>query len=269
MSGRLSNSINGEIQAFPRFTWRDEFRMASKSGFDTIEWIFDLYDKNPICSNDGVKEIKNLVKNHGIKINAVCADYFMKKKLFDVSKSELEKNLDILKKLIKNCHYLEIKILEIPLVDSSSLKNNSNEDQLLNNLQKVLHHAEENDVFITLESDLPPTKFKEFLIKFDHPNIRANYDVGNSASLGYDMVEELKKIGPWISNVHIKDRVLHGGTVPLGNGDANFDLFFSSMSKINYCGDFIIQGARELNIKPEDTCKKYLKFVKQYVDKYL
>jgi hexulose-6-phosphate isomerase len=269
MGGRLSDPINNAIQAFPRFTWRDEFEKAAKCGFDTIEWVFDLYDKNPICSNEGLKEIKNLSEKHEIKIDAICADYFMEKKLFDVSKSELEKNLDVLKKLIENCHYLGIKILEIPLVDSSSLKNKSNEDQLLNNLQKVLPHAEKNSVLITLESDLSPAKFKELLIKFDHPNIRANYDVGNSASLGYDVTEELKEIGPWVSHIHIKDRIFRGVTVPLGMGDANFDLFFSSISKINYGGDFIIQGARELNVKPENTCKSYLKFVKQYVDKYL
>ena len=124
-------------------------------------------------------------------------------------KDELEKNLHILKKLIKNCHHLGIKILEIPLVDASSLKSKLDEEQFIKNIQKALPDAEKNDVLITLESDLQPTRFKKLLERFNHPNIRANYDIGNSTSLGYNVVEELKEIGPWISNIHVKDRILH------------------------------------------------------------
>ena len=37
----------------------------------------------------------------------------------------------------------------------------------------------------------------------------------------------------------------------------------------NYSGDFIIQGARESGIDSGETAKKYLKFVKELVDKYM
>ena len=73
-----------------------------------------------------------------------------------------------------------------------------------------------------------------------------------------------------ITNIHIKDRVVGGTTVPLGSGDVNFDLFFSTLSQIDYSDDFIIQGARENEdvISPHETCSKYRIFVKDYLDKY-
>jgi sugar phosphate isomerase/epimerase len=77
--------------------------------------------------------------------------------------------------------------------------------------------------------------------------------------------------GNFITNIHLKDRIYLDGTVPLGLGDANFDLFFEAISQMGYRGDFIIQGAREQINKieePEQTCKKYRNFVKTYVDKY-
>jgi len=272
MSGRLSEPVRNEIQAFPRYSWREEFERASNYGFELIEWVFDSYENNPILDHDQIKVIRTLSEKYGIKINAICADYFMEKKLFNVSEYNLEKNLNILKSLIERCSYLEIKILEIPLVDSSSLKNNKDKEELISNIGNVLSISEKNDVKITLETDLPPRSFKDLLLRFNHPNIQANYDTGNSTSLGYDVKEEFNEFGSWITNIHIKDRTYNGKTVPLGSGDTNFDLFFTTLKKINYTGDLIIQGARELDdpeIKPEHTCKKYLDFVKQYVDKYL
>ena len=45
-------------------------------------------------------------------------------------------------------------------------------------------------------------------------------------------------------------------------------LWHEQFAKINYDGELIIQGAREYGVKPEETCMKYLQFVKKFVDKY-
>lgn len=270
MQGRLSNPYNDRIQSFPALSWKQEFEKAEKCGFGVIEWIFDEYKPNPILSSDGISEIRSLCKKYNITINAVCADYFMIEKLFHESNNNLEKNIKMLKELILQSKKLEISFIEIPLVDSSSLKTTKDKIDLRNNLERVIPLAEKNDVIIVLETDLPPLDFKQLLIEFNHPNIMANYDSGNSASLGYNSKEELITLRRWIKNVHIKDRKLHGRTIPLGSGDTNFDLFFSTLSEIQYLGDLIIQGARasDTGVAPETTCQTYQKFVKEYVDKY-
>ena len=270
MQGRLSKPHNEQIQSFPFTSWKQEFKKASENEIEVIEWIFDEFQPNPIFTSDGIKEIRVLTDKHNISINSICADYFMIKKLFDESEYNLIKNLEILKKLILQASKLEISMIEIPLVDSSSLKNNKNKIEITYNLKKILKLAEENNVTIVLETDLNPFDFKEFLIGFENYNVMANYDSGNSASLGYSSEIELTELKKWIKNVHVKDRKFNGGTVPLGTGDTNFDEFFSSLSKINYSGDLIIQGARFNNkkITPEKTCKIYQEFIKQNVDKY-
>jgi len=268
MNGRLSPPTNNHIQSFPVNTWRDEFQIAHDCGFDAIEWIFDL-NPNPILQDDGINEINTLSKKYNVKVITVCADYFMQKMLFNVEKSELEQNLAMLKKLIQQCSKLGIAILEIPFVDSSSLKTQSDKDQIITNLQQMVDFANSKNVKITLETDLSPNDFKNLLEKFG-PNIGANYDTGNSASLGYDAKEEIQTLKPWLSNIHIKDRLYGGNTVVFGSGSTDFDLVFSTLAKINYNGQLIIQGAREDQkmIKSQDTCKKYLEFVKNYVTKY-
>ena len=120
--------------------------------------------------------------------------------------------------------------------------------------------------------DLKTQRFSKLMTNLDHPNLRINYDIGNSVSNGFDPELEINQLGSWIVNVHVKDRLLHGNTVSLGTGDVNFEQFFSLLTKINYSYDIIIQGAREdldkNSISPEETCSKYFKFVRQYLDKH-
>ncbi|WP_268544114.1 sugar phosphate isomerase/epimerase family protein [Candidatus Nitrosotenuis cloacae] len=268
MSGRLSPQIDNKIQLFPVDTWEDEFRIASVCGFDSIEWIFDQ-QKNPILDEQGLSKMKELSNKFNVQINSICCDYFMEKLLFNVSEFELSLNLEILTKLIESCNKLGIQMLEIPLVDSSSLQTSNDENQIVTNLDKHISLAETNDIIFTFETDLQPKRFEGFLKKFTHTNIAANYDTGNSASLGYDVTEELSTLGSWITNIHIKDRLFRGKSVTLGTGNTNFDLFFSELKKIKYDGELIIQGARnDSQEQPETTCKKYLDFVKQYLHKY-
>jgi L-ribulose-5-phosphate 3-epimerase len=270
MQGRLVEQFKNKIQSFPMNNWKKEFELANDCDLKIIEWIFDENTPNPIMTSNGIQEIKQLMRKNDIEINTICGDYFMIKKLFNESEIELEKNIETLKKLIIQANKLEISMIEIPLVDSSSLKNSKNEEQVRNSLEQVMLIAEQNNVTIVLETDLNPQNFDEFLTKFEYKNIMANYDSGNSASLGYNVKEELIILKKWIKNVHVKDRIFNGGTVQFGTGDTKFDEFFSMLSKINYSGDLIIQGARDLEskLKPKQTCQLYQKFVKQYVDKY-
>ena len=52
MQGRLSDQVNGEIQAFPVNHWEHEFEKAQEIGLDLMEWTLDadgLY-ANPLMT---------------------------------------------------------------------------------------------------------------------------------------------------------------------------------------------------------------------------
>jgi sugar phosphate isomerase/epimerase len=76
-------------------------------------------------------------------------------------------------------------------------------------------------------------------------NVTVNYDTGNSASLGYNPIEEFENYGNRISDIHIKDRKLHGGSVILGTGDTRFDLFFAAFKTIDFRGPVVMQAFRD------------------------
>lgn len=70
--------------------------------------------------------------------------------------------------------------------------------------------------------------------------------------------------GKFIVSVHIKDRILGGGTVPLGKGDTNSNVCSAALAKIRYPGPFILQVAGGGDNEVEWT-KGNLKFVWRYL----
>ncbi len=111
-------------------------------------------------------------------------------------------------------------------------------------LEAVLSTARETGVELHLETALAPADFALLLDKLPSPLIKVNYDSGNSSSLGFNPVEEFAAYGERIGSVHIKDRVLGGGTVPLGTGNADLASVFAGLRNVCYEGDITLQVAR-------------------------
>ncbi len=246
MEGRLFPPEAGRFQSFPRQHWADEYGMAEKAGLDTIEWIYDLYgaDVNPIATDEGIARMKALSVQHHVQVLSVCADYFMDKPLVRVAGEELEERVSKLFWLMRRGQMLGINRMVLPFVDASRIDTPEEYESVIDLLQRVGPVAEETKVEIHLETSLEPARFAELLGKVNHPWVKANYDSGNSSSLGYAPREEFAAYGPLVGSVHIKDRVRGGGTVPLGTGSADFTALAECLKQVNYRGDFILQVAR-------------------------
>jgi len=271
MQGRLTPPQGRGIQFFPFDNWEREFALAAKVGLNEIEFIFDLdrYEANPLWSESGRADIKKAISTSGVKVNHICADFFMRRPFFRVDEATREENVDVLKKLIEFSAQIGARTIEIPLVDNSSIKNQEEKDVLNDSLHAVLPVADRWGVTLGLETDLPPQPFVDLLNNANHPLVKANYDSGNSSGLGYDPDEEVVALGGYIHNIHIKDRVKGGGTVSLGMGSADFDRLFKALKKIDYQGSFILQTARGVESEEAATIENHLNFVKQYIQKYL
>jgi L-ribulose-5-phosphate 3-epimerase len=246
MQGRMVPPENGRFQSFPRERWRDEFALAAQAGLNAIEWIFDLYGEevNPLTSDEGIAEVLALSQRAGIAVRSLCADYFMDKPFLRTSEAEQTQLIEKMEWLLARCKSLGISRIVIPFVDSSRIENREEEAQVISILRRILPAAEINGIELHLETSLGPQEFARLLNECPHPLVRANYDSGNSASLGYRVSEEFAAYGHCIGSVHIKDRKLGGGTVPLGTGNADLPTLFRELSAIHYSGDYVLQIAR-------------------------
>ena len=266
MQGRLLPPIKGHIQAFPEKRWREEFAIARECGLGFIEWIFEAqnWESNPIIANP--MEIQEETNNHGTRVVSLIADFFMNLPLIRASKREECERMEILSDLIDNANEIGIKFINIPFVDNSEIKTGDEAKQVADLLMQILPKIENYNMKIGLETSLDPERFSQLLKLIDHPLVRVNYDIGNSASLEYDPEKEIKAYGDSIATLHVKDRVKGGGTVPLGDGDADFTTVFSCLGRIGFDGPIVLQAAR-FGDEVEIT-KKYVRFVQDYLIKY-
>ncbi len=266
MEGRLFPPEAERFQSFPRDHWADEFVQAAKAGLDCIEWIYDAYgaDVNPLATDAGIEHMKSLSKQFGVEVVSLCADYFMDKPLVRAAPAELTERLTTLEWLMIRCQKAGMNRVVVPFVDASRIDTDEEFDIVVGMLSGLLPVAGKTGIELHLESSLPPKRFAELLAKLPHPMLKANYDSGNSSSLGYIPREEFAAYGIRVGSVHIKDRLLGGSTVPLGAGDADFPGLSEALKSAGYAGDFILQVARETPGNEVNWARQNRDFVQKY-----
>ena len=84
--------------------------------------------------------------------------------------------------------------------------------------------------------------------------------------MGFNPDEEFDNYGDRIINVHVKDRLLNGGTVRLGNGAVNFGNVFNNLKKIKYKGNYILQTARSSRDRHFEELKINLSFLQNFLN---
>ena len=246
MQGRLSPIVNNKIQSFPWGYWKKEFEIAQSNGFSIMEWTLDhdrLYD-NPIMSDQGREKIRMLSQKYEILIPSLTGDCLMQAPFYKMDEKDRDILLNDLNNIIIACGQIGINLIVFPLVDNGRLESIDQERSLKDGLAMVDSLLKLYDIKIVFESDFSAEKLIDLISDFSPDYYGINYDIGNSAALGFDHEEEIRIYGSRIFNVHIKDRQLHGTTVPLGSGNANIPKVLKTLNAINYNGNYILQTAR-------------------------
>ena len=270
MQGRLSPIVGGMVQAFPWSAWREEFPAAETAGLSLMEWTLDqdrLYE-NPLMTTAGQTEIMYLCNRHSIKIPSVTGDCFMQAPFWkDESNNRRLLERDFIE-IVRACCKLGVKFIVVPLVDRGAIESRVQEDVLVDFLTSELDFISDADLQIIFESDFNPVELQRFIGRLDPNAFGINYDIGNSAALGYSPGKEISAYGHRILNVHVKDRTIGGGTVPLGAGNADFDTVFRLLADTNYSGNFILQTARAVDSNHIEPLVLYRKMTECWIRRY-
>jgi len=246
VQGRLSSPLDGRIQAFPVANWRVEFPVAEAHGFRLMEWVADAesLDANPLLSPAGRHEIRHLCSAHGVRIGSVMCDFLMVTPFYKGSGRVGTADLATFARVVDAAIQVGIPDVIIPLVDGGRLERAGDEAALRDGLDTIVPTLTPSRTRILFESDYSPPRLAEFIAAYPADRFGINYDIGNSASWGYDPAEEFAAYGRRVLGVHVKDRPRGGSTVPLGSGDADLAGIFRHVAAIGYQGDYVLQTAR-------------------------
>ena len=264
MQGRLTESKSGKIQEFPKFSWEDEFPLLKELEINYLEWTVDWedYESNPIFTKDLQFKILRLCQKYSIKIETITLDNFVEAPLgFKHSATGKTSNLSHFDWILSKLEGTNIEILVIPLVKESGISNQADLQNLIKLLPELQTRVSRSSKKIAFECEFDLVTLNHLVKSFSYfPNIGFNFDIGNSASLGNDPEQEIYLLGKKIFNVHVKDRKLGGETVPLGQGNANFNTVFPAIRSIGYNSRYILQAARSKSISDFNLIKKYKEF---------
>ncbi|MCK1332020.1 sugar phosphate isomerase/epimerase [Bradyrhizobium sp. CW9] len=268
MQGRLSALVDGKIQAFPWDEWREEFSRAKALGLTRMEWTIDQerLRENPLTTEPGQQDILALSRENGVRIPSLTGDCFMQAPFWKVDavvRDALVADLDL---LIASCSRIGIEFIVIPLVDNGKIERESDSDTLKRVLLARSEQLARRNVKIVFESDLPPRELARFMEAYPADVFGINYDSGNSASLGYDSDEEIGAYAPRILNVHVKDRVRGGTTVPLGTGNADLAKTIRLIERSGYKGQYILQTARAVDGDHAGALAKYRDMTVRWIE---
>ena len=258
MQGRLIPDENGRIQSFPKKNWRFEFPILNELGINFLEWTLDhegLWD-NPILTQDGLSEVRELCEFHQVKVYSATADNLMQ--------APIHKSNNGLMTTINDCiEFLAlldragIEIMVWPLVDSGNLESREEFKKFVELFETISNSLETKNLRIAFETDLPPEYGLRLIREIGSKSVGINLDIGNTASYGGTTSREFEIMGNIIQHVHVKDRIFRGTTVPLGSGDVDWVETSNSM-KLHYAGVRILQTARrEDNVQ---AIRDYLEF---------
>ena len=264
MQGRLSELVDGRIQAFPWDSWQTEFILAKEIGIQLIEWTIDSKEVecNPILLSEEHNSIIKLANANNISISSVTDDFFMENPPWNSDIKEVDR---IHRNILTGMEIVGSRILVVPLVDNSTILDENIEANFFDFIAKLESALRKHSIKIAIESDFEPKKLSKFISKFDPEIIGINYDIGNSASLGFDPYEELNLYGDRVINVHVKDRLLGGTTVPLGSGNANLPKTIQLLEKVGYKGNYVLQTARSQDGKHTEAIVKYANMVEEWL----
>lgn len=270
MQGRLSPLIDGRIQTFPWPYWQDEFPIAEKSGFRLMEWTLDqekLY-QNPLLTLTGQAEINALRQRHGLAIASLTGDCFMQSPFWKAQDGEQKSLQRDFLAVAHACTIVGISMIVVPLVDNGRIESVMQENMLIGFLQDQAGFLAEHGLKVVFESDFAPADLARFINRLDPALFSINYDIGNSAALGFNPSEEIAAYGQRIINVHVKDRVLGGTTVPLGTGNADFETVFKELARLSYIGNYILQTARAPDAEHAKVLCRYRDMTVDWIENY-
>ncbi len=242
MQGRLSPR-RPRLQSFPWATWREEFALARRLGFNRIEWLFEEenWENNPLWTDAGRIEIRGLVAESGVAVESICADYFSRRPFFRVEQSERHDSIRRLEDLIENAASIGARMILVPALESSDIRTDEEKRELVSALAGPCERARRNGMTLGLETELPAPQYLALVNEPGDSGVAVYYDVGNAKARGYDVPSDLRLLAGHLGGIHIKDRMRGGPNVPLGQGEVEWDEVFRVLLEIGYSSSLILE----------------------------
>ena len=150
-----------------------------------------------------------------------------------------------------------IPVILVPFFGRGDLVNDPDgREVVIQRLKKLAPKAERAGIVLALESWLSAEDHMRIIDEVGSPAVKVYYDVANSQKMGWDILKEIRALGPGVVQIHAKDyKDLYG------KGSMDFPAVRKAMEDIGYSGWFVMEGT-QMPLGVEKSIKADLDYLK-------
>ena len=224
----------------------EQIRSHNKLGWHYIE--LRSIDGTPIdlLTSEQFSQTAHVVKNAKLSVNCIASRLgnWQRSVDFDLTTEELE-----LKKIAEFCHLVNCRQVRIMSYLNNDYPKHIWQERAIERVAHLVSVAEKLRLTLVHENcsgwgGLSISNMVTLVRTINSPALAILYDVGNGLTYGYDSLELLTAVLPWVQHVHIKDGVRNGNQVSYtlpGQGDANVAECLRYLVEHDYQGLFSIE----------------------------
>ena len=224
----------------------DQFRLAVETGFTAME-------VRTVDDHSEAQRIHEAAQEAGLRIHSVMNQSHWRTPLSSPDPTEVEACVAGMRKSLQQAElYGADAVLLVPAVVRSDTTYEQAWERSQREIRSLIPLAEQHDVMIAIEDVwnkflLTARDFRQYVDEFNHPLVRAYFDVGNIVHFA---VPEhwITELGSRIVKVHLKDYARSKGFVNLGEGDVDWPAVRQALADVGYNGEATVElpgGDRE------------------------
>ena len=211
-------------------------KLAKKIGLDGVQVSLGSRENNMHLRKKEVQQAYwDEVRKHRVKVSSLAIGELNKVPF----KSEIETeqwvadSIDVAKAM-------DCKVILLAFFEKGDLRGDeAGISEVIRRLKKIAPKAEREGVILGIESWLSADKHLEIIQAVGSKNVKVYYDVANSFQMGYDIYDEMTRLGKeFICEIHAKEN----GYL-LGKGKIDFTKIKVILDKMKYNGWVIIENA--------------------------
>ncbi len=217
----------------------DRFKLALETGFTAME-------VRTVTDPSAAEEIHDAAQNAGLRIHSVMNQSHWQYPLSSPDPAEVEACVDGMRASLRQAElYGADTVLLVPAVVRADTTYEQAWERSQREIRKLIPLAEKHDIVIAVEEVwnkflLTARDFRQFVDEFNHPLVRAYFDVGNIVH--YAVPEHwIYELGNRIVKVHLKDYSRRDGFVNLGDGDVDWPAVTKAFADVGYNGEVTVE----------------------------
>jgi len=231
---------------FPRnFSMENIIDEAAKAGYDGLEiGIGPNYWNHPIYNKEERRKIIEHTHSAKIEIASLCAHFLWNLGFAHPDERIRSFSVDLVKDTIEIAREMEAKVILLPAADTPLTKPPESYRLFKQSILGCVETAEKKHVILAVEGvgrEFMKTANQQlaFVKEVDSKWVGAYFDVGNSAMWGFDPAQEIRLIGPYLAQVHVKDTA----GKRFGQGTIDFKAVMKALRDVKYDGYLIVELA--------------------------